>query len=586
MNTPKTLAAISLVLAMPFLAAQGLSPDEVKVTSRPYAPQAQSVFRVDTKSVDIGVVVRDSHGRAISGLTKDNFQIHDNGKEREIGSFAVDSSAGPAAQATAPQASPSLPEPVEKSDAPAKSAPSRQQFIALYIDDVNAKDGQHLNDLKQTQDAAQKFVKEALKPEVQIGIFTASGAQTLDFTTDVAKLIETIGNVRAHARLSESGCPAPYLAYLIVVRNDRQALNELMAPRDLDSKAQVRQCRISGIQQAEETWRQARQISADTLDSIGHVADRLGKMPGTRVLLLASSGFLTATLEQQRDQIVNNALRAGVVINALDSKGLYEWLEANTKDVALTQMFGISTVKAGVEHNNFETTQMGLRLETMNEPLAALAEGTGGNFFHNSNDLTAGFLELEDPPEAVYRLSLRPQDVPADGTYHKLKVTVLRAPHKSVQARPGYFAPAAKSEPDPVVESSRFDREVMATDTIEDFPVDVSAQLGKPSGGTTTLVVLANVDISKLNFAKQGDRRKQTIRFVSALINAEGAIVIAKEATMELSLKEATYNRLAKTGLNAKLALQAPPGVYSVREVVEETAERKLACSTHSIEIP
>ena len=578
------LAAISLALAGPFLAAQGLSPDEVKVTSRAYVPQTQNVFRVDTKFVDIGVVVRDSHGRAISGLTKENFQIHDNGKEREIASFAADVSATSTVQTTIPPTS--SPEPGEKSASAAKSAAAGQRFIALYIDDVNAKDGQHINDLKQTQDAAQKFVKEALRPGVQIGVFTASGAQTLDFTADAAKLIEIIGSVRAHMRMSESACPAPYLSYLIVVRNDRQALNELMNPTTFDPKAQTRQCRISGIQQAEETWRLARQISSDTLDSIGHVGELLGKMPGTRVLLLASSGFLSATLEQQRDQIINNALQAGVVINALDSKGLYEWLEANTKDVALTQMFGISTVKSGVEHNNFETTQMGLRVETMNEPLAALAEGTGGSFYHNNNDLNAGFLELEAAPEAVYRLSLRPQDVPEDGTYHKLKVTVLRVPHKSVQARPGYFAPAEKPQTEPVVTSSKFDQEVMAADTIDDFPVDVSAQFGKPSGTEKTLFVVANVDISKLHFTKQGDRLKQTIRFVSALKDAQGTIVAAKEATMDLSLKESTYNGLAKTGLNAKLALQAPPGVYSVREVVEESAERKLSCSIHTIQIP
>lgn len=582
------LTLLSLALAVSSLAAQGLSPDEVRVTSRPYVPPSSNVFRVDTKLVEIGVVVRDNHGRAVSGLTKDNFQIHDNGKQRDIANFGADSRANPASPTvvTPAQASPSSPETAGKSDPAAKPVPTREQFIALYIDDVNAKDGQHLNDLKQTLEAAQKFVKEALKPGVQMGVFTTSGTPTLDFTADVAKLIETIASVRAHVRLSETSCPTPYLSYLIAVRHDTQALNELMAPRDLDSKAQAVQCRISGVQQAEETWRLARQISADTLASIGHVADRLGTMPGTRVLLLASSGFFTATLEQQRDQIISHALQAGVVINALDSKGIYEWLEAHTKDVALTQMFGISTVKAGVEHNNFETTQMGLRLEVMNEPLAALTEGTGGNFFHNSNDLTAGFLELGAPPEVVYRLSLRQQDVAADGRYHRLKVTVVHAPHQSVQARSGYFAPSDQASPEPENVPSKFDQEVTGADAIDDFPVDVSAQFGKPSGGEKTLIVVTNIDISKLHFTKQGDRLKQTIRFLSALKDGQGAIVTAKEATMELSLKESTYNRLAKSGLNSKLALQAPPGTYSVREVVEESAERKLACSTHTIQIP
>ncbi len=555
---------IPLVLTVPFLSAQGLSPDEVKVTSRPYVPQSSKVFRVDTKLVEVGAVVRDSKGHTVPGLTKENFQLHDNGKQREIANFAVDVAvpAGPK------PATPAEPSENQKADSTPATGAAQARFIALYIDDVNAKDGRHFNDLKQTQEAAEGFVKKTLQPGVQVGLFTASGAQTLDFTSDSAKVIETIGNVQPHPRLSEAACITPYLAYSVVVVHDSTAEKEL-----------ANRCHASP-QQAEETWRLAKEVSAATLESIGHVAARLATMPGVRVLLLASSGFLTGTLEQQRDQIVSDALKAGVVINALDSKGVYGEMTASLE----VPLAGPSASR-GLESVRYNTANVGQRTETMNEPLAALAEGTGGTFFHNSNDLTTGFMELATPPEVVYRLSFRLSDATANGSYHKLKVTVVHASHQSVQARPGYFAPSEKPSTETDNVATKFDQEVIAADTIEDFPVDVSAQLGKPSGGTTTLVVVASVDISKLNFTKQGDRRKQTIRFVSALINPQGAIVTAKEATMELSLKEATYNRLVKTGLNAKLALQAPAGSYGVREVVEEAGEKKLACSTHSIEI-
>lgn len=53
---------------------------------------------------------------------------------------------------------------------------------------------------------------------------------------------------------------------------------------------------------------------------------------------------------------------------------------------------------------------------------------------------------------------------------------------------------------------------------------------------------------------------------------------------MDLALKEETYNRLFKSGLNAKLTLQVKPGVYNLREVIEDV-EGKITCSTNSIEI-
>jgi VWFA-related protein len=555
-----------IVLAFALLAAaQAIDPDEIRVKSQTYVPH-RSTLRVETNLVELGVVVRDNNGGAVPGLTKENFRIHDNGKERDIADFAVDSSASAAAP-MAPTGG--------KSEVTPKPGAARPRFIALYFDDVNSKDEQHANDLKLTREAAGKFVKEALQSGAKIGVFTASGAPALDFTGDLTKLIESIGSVRAHGRLSESGasvCAAvtPYVAYLIAVRHETEARNEV-----------AYQCKGSEEvikAQAEETWRREKELATETLESIGRVADHLATMPGTRVLLLASSGFLTGTLEQRRDEIVSRALHADVVINALDSKGLDGWRPVEPS-VPLTG----TRVPAGLAHQKFEVDQVGLRVEAMNEPLAALAEGTGGIFFHNNNDLDTGFRELAVPPEITYRLSFRLTDGAQADRYHKLTVKVVNARYKSVQSRPGYFAPAPKASEEENT-PSKFDREVMGADTRDDFPVQLSARNNQLASGAMTVSVVANVDISKLNFGKQKGRRSQRIRFVTALMDAQGAMVAAKEATMDLALKEETYNRFAKTGLNAKLTLEVPPGVYKLREVVEEI-EGKMACSTNPIEV-
>ncbi len=39
--------------------------------------------------------------------------------------------------------------------------------------------------------------------------------------------------------------------------------------------------------------------------------------------------------------------------------------------------------------------------------MESLADGTGGTFFHNSNDLGIGFKSLTEMPEVVYVLSFR-----------------------------------------------------------------------------------------------------------------------------------------------------------------------------------
>jgi VWFA-related protein len=74
--------------------------------------------------------------------------------------------------------------------------------------------------------------------------------------------------------------------------------------------------------------------------------------------------------------------------------------------------------------------------------MAELADGTGGTYFHNSNDLQGGLQELTVAPEYVYLLELSLQKVKADGSYHPLKVKVDKNGLK-VAARRGYLAPSA-----------------------------------------------------------------------------------------------------------------------------------------------
>jgi VWFA-related protein len=72
--------------------------------------------------------------------------------------------------------------------------------------------------------------------------------------------------------------------------------------------------------------------------------------------------------------------------------------------------------------------------------MSELADGTGGAFFHHSNDLGAGFKSLTDAPEVVYVLELSPDGVKPDGSYHRLQVKVDREGMR-LQARQGYSAP-------------------------------------------------------------------------------------------------------------------------------------------------
>ena len=97
--------------------------------------------------------------------------------------------------------------------------------------------------------------------------------------------------------------------------------------------------------------------------------------------------------------------------------------------------------------------------------------------------------------------------------------------------------------------------------------------------------MVVRIDVSKLQFATQDGRKKQRIAFVSALLDAQGKVVTAKEGWMDLALTQETYDRLVKSGLNAELSFQMAPGVYGLREVVQEAVAGKLSSATHSVDL-
>jgi hypothetical protein len=71
MNKPSRLLAITTFCMI--LAASSVS--------------AQEIIRVDTALVNLDVVVKDRQGRRVSGLTKEDFDVYEDGARQEITNF-------------------------------------------------------------------------------------------------------------------------------------------------------------------------------------------------------------------------------------------------------------------------------------------------------------------------------------------------------------------------------------------------------------------------------------------------------------------------------------------------------------------
>ncbi|HEV3256825.1 MAG TPA: VWA domain-containing protein, partial [Gemmataceae bacterium] len=329
---------------------------------------------------------------------------------------------------------------------------------------------------------------------------------------------------------------------------------------------------------ASVTWEHAKANSTNIIYAVRSMVDGLGKMPGPRMLLLASSGFLSGDLEYLQDELITRALHAEVVINALDAKGLYTY-PAGGRPIDAPAPRGRS-----VRTEIAEAAIAGRQEQAKDDGMAVLALGTGGSFYHNSNDLNRGFQELGVLPEVVYVLGFSPSDAAADGRYHGLKVKLAAGNHYSVQSRLGYTA-ATRSAPVEQKPASKLDLAVMASDTPADVPAGMTVQEVNPSGGAPTLNLVVHVDVGKLKFETQWGRRSVKLTFVLALLDAGGSFLSGTRSEMELSLKQDTFDRLAGPGFNVNLPVRAPAGKYTLRGVVQEGIEGKMTALSQVVEI-
>ena len=117
-----------------------------------------------------------------------------------------------------------------------------------------------------------------------------------------------------------------------------------------------------------------------TYATLREIVRRMATLPGQRSLLLVSDGFLPIEEEARyaESQLLDLAVQSNVTINAIDARGLYTASMTASDDTR-----GRSPGKV----EEYRRNSMSIEEQAMGE----LADGTGGTFFHNNNDLDAGF---------------------------------------------------------------------------------------------------------------------------------------------------------------------------------------------------
>jgi len=536
-----------------------------------------TTFKLRVNLVQVRVVVRDSKGNPVEGLKREDFQVFDQGKLQTISTFGVET---PKSRQERAEAAAKTQQGANE-EAGEEKVTMPERFVALVFDDIHLK----IQDAVVVRASAKKLI-DSMTPTDRMGIFGTSEQVKQDYTGDKVVLEKVLLQIMPRPKMGKindiTNCPdvTHYMADQAINKSDTTVMPVVAA--------ETLQCQFYGDPRyytaAQEIAGASllQELNAGDTDNeytyraLEDIIRRLGGMPGERVLVLASPGFILSTQFLDEMGIIDRANKANIVINTVDARGLYT--PDLQGDISQRETDTPQTAGLKVGYRTAEQTENAF-------VLMDFANGTGGTFFHNSNDLKGGLKRAGAAPEVSYMLGFSPQNQKMDGKYHTIKVVLTEKRKYDIQARRGYYAP--KKVDDPQEEAKQEIAEaVFSQDEIQELPLDLQTQYFKTGDEGAHLSVVSRIDVKGIHFRKADGRSFDNLTVATVIFDENGNYVTGGEKVLEMRLLDATYDRLSRTGLTMKSSFDLKPGKYLVRQVIRDSEGAQMAARNGAVVIP
>jgi len=526
------------------------------------AAQEPSTFRVNTRLVQVDVVVR-SKDHAVTGLTKTDFRILDNGKPQSIATFSVRSNGSNL------KATPVPPEIISNRVTSRGEEPVAATVI--LFDRLNTA----VEDQAYFGKELLKYLK-TLQPREHVALYSLLKTLRIleDFTDDPQRLIQAASRAKAQQSVSLASSDESAL------KADVSTITKLADPNnpaEVAAMALTAEMATNAITEMEDAEKKNRALI--TSRALEDIARHLRGLPGRKKLIWVSGSFPVGALEvnsrhydefgAETARAVNALNNANVAVYAIDPRGLVA--------------FG--TNPTGAMQNPVTPQSMMAQIPRpdpvgLNAPnIAAMnlfASGTGGRAIYATNDLVGAMKAVMEDDEVIYSLGFYPSEQKMDGSYHSLSVKVARK-GSEVHHRQGYLAADTK------VYTPRQRRDAM-TEAVQN-PLD-STELGlqastTPISGRPGIYALAvTLSVNELHLEHQKDRWVGTIDFgthYSLALDFRGTF-----ETIRISLTEERLRETLRDGFTMRREIDPSGSSGELRIVVQDRSTGSIG----SVRVP
>jgi VWFA-related protein len=519
------------------------------------APQA--IFRSTTRLIVQTVSVKDKDGKPIEGLTAKDFTVTEEGQPQDIAFVEFQRLRGVDAAATAAaDTRPTVVPPVPPAGvAPVISTPpgggiryQDRRLLVFYFDTSSMPPP----DLLRAYDNARKYIDTKMSPSDLIALMEFKGGAVRvrqDFTDDRARLREVIQVMIYGEDQDGDGIP------------DNPELGTAFGQDDAEFNIFNTDRQLAALQTA---------------------IAMLRPLPEQKSLIYFASGIrLNGTDNQaQLRATVNAAIRANVILNPIDARGLVALAPLGDATRPSPGGSGIFTGSlAQTVQTNFQRSQ---------DTLYSLAKDTGGKAMFDYNDLSAGIVDAANALTSYYIIGYYSTHTATDGKFRRVKVALngSLAASADITARAGYFAEKSWANLTDAEKERQLEDALMLEDPITDLPIALEVNYFQLNRAEYFIPVAVKIPGSELTLARKRGAARTEIDFIGEVKDEFGYTQQNVRDKLPIKLSDEEAAALGSRPIQYETGFTLLPGKYVLKLLARDLVTGRMGTFQANFTVP